>query len=622
MSVNSSKFGLNFNIIFSAIRTVATLLFFLFVSKIIVPSRGMDFSDEGHYLLSSDPSDSTDAWGWPYGWNLYFLYKISGFSISDFRTFGFVLLLFTNYRFSKKLFQTIEIVKTTQFSKLEAVFFQALITSSSLLFYAGFLRSPSYNWLNFIGLIVFLTGIFQLITYLSKPLLQINSTWIYKFEIAFGLFIVLPAKPSTVGFGIVTLFLVILVINNFKVALQISLQVILTIISIALLAIITKFWPLTVLDQFLQVLRMPPLVPNHTFLGASLDMAITPLKLLRSISLFPSTILLVSGVIIGLFSFLPKFKRFDRQLILIIVFWLTLFNLTIEFWRVRNFSVGIKRQQFWIENTLISKAFILLILIFLLYSFARVDRINFSSYSLKPFLTFSNLIYFNLIIALIAVGFGSSAGIIGKLTLGSSLLVSILATQIILLVKDSSLRISILFALNLFILFIVFIVFTGSYNNPYRSESLAKMTYPTKIGNHNSTILLDQKTANQIGNMRSAAFQSGFSKSTPTINIVYPSEVGMGYALGGRQSPTIHFIWFGYPDSFKQSEYLFARSAGRFNFKNSWILKSPNVKYKQESTSYINLMRVVQSKTMKKFPEEYTLVYKDSELELWKPELD
>jgi len=124
MSVNSSKFGLNFNIIFSAIRTVATLLFFLFVSKIIVPSRGMDFSDEGHYLLSSDPSDSTDAWGWPYGWNLYFLYKISGFSISDFRTFGFVLLLFTNYRFSKKLFQTIEIVKTTQFSKLEAVFFK------------------------------------------------------------------------------------------------------------------------------------------------------------------------------------------------------------------------------------------------------------------------------------------------------------------------------------------------------------------------------------------------------------------------------------------------------------------------------------------------------------------
>jgi len=84
MSVNSSKFGLNFNIIFSAIRTVATLLFFLFVSKIIVPSRGMDFSDEGHYLLSSDPSDSTDAWGWPYGWNLYFLYKISGFQLAIF----------------------------------------------------------------------------------------------------------------------------------------------------------------------------------------------------------------------------------------------------------------------------------------------------------------------------------------------------------------------------------------------------------------------------------------------------------------------------------------------------------------------------------------------------------
>ena len=599
-----------------------TLYFFYTISWVIAPSKGMDFSDEGHYLLSSDPSESTDAWGWPYGWNLHFLYKLSDFSIINFRIYGFVLLLFANYRFSRKLLQSLKIGMTIQFSKLETGLFHSFITSSSVLFYAGFLRSPGYNWLNFVGLIVFLTGTFQLITNLYKPLIPVSNKWFYKFEIALGLFIALPAKPSTVGFGLIILCLSILVIKNIRTALQTFLQVIFIIFSFIIFSIFTNFWPTTVLNQFSQVLRMPPLVPNHSLLGASLDLIITPLKLMKSLTAVPEAKLVFFILIFSFLNSFPKFRRIDRQYLFIITFWVALLSLAVHFWSLRDFNKSLSQKQFWLENISISNSYLILILFFIFYSFIRVERINFSRRELKSFITFSKLIYLNLIVSLFALGFGSSGGILRKLPLGASLLAAILASQVIILVKTLNLRTAILIALNSLVFLIVFVVFIGSYNNPYRSEGLSKMIYATKIGNHNSSIFLDQTTSYQINVLRSAAIVAGFSRSTPTINLVYPSEVGIGYALGGRQSPTIQFVWFGYPESLRQSKYLFSKSYGRFNFEDSWILKSPDEQYGTELSVLKDIIQDVQSRSSKKFPEKYALVYADNELELWKPALD
>lgn len=602
--------------------TSVRLYFFYTISRVIAPSKGMNFSDEGHYLLSSDPSELTDALGWPYGWNLHYLYKISDYSISDFRIYGFTLLLFTNYRFSRKLLQSLKIGMAIQFSKLETALFYSFITSSSLLFYAGFLRSPSYNWLNFVGLIVFLTGTFQLITHLYKPLIPLSNKWFYKFEIALGLFIALPAKPSTVGFGLISLCLSILAIKNLRTALQTFLQVILIIFSFIILSILTNFWPTTILNQFAQVLRMPPLTPNHTLLGASLDLIITPLKLMKSLAVVPEAKLVLFVFIFSFLNFFRKFRRFDRQYLFFIVFWVALLSLAIHFWSLRDFNKNLSQKQFWLENISISNSYLILILFFVLYSFIGVERINFSRRELKSFLTFSKLIYLNLIVSLLAFGFGSSGGILRKLPLSSSLLAAILASQVIVLVKSFNLRTSILVALNSFVFFIVLIVFIGSYNNPYRSEGLSKMVYPTKIGNHNSSIFLDQKTSNQINDLRNSAVGAGFSRYTPTINLVYPSEIGIGYALGGRQSPTIQFAWFGYSGSLSQSKYLLSKSYGRFDFEDSWILKSPDEQYGTELSILQDIIQDVQSRSRKKFPGKYTLVYEDNELELWKPVLD
>jgi hypothetical protein len=228
-------------------------------------------------------------------------------------------------------------------------------------------------------------------------------------------------------------------------------------------------------------------------------------------------------------------------------------------------------------------------------------------------------IFITLIISLIAIGFGSTSGIQGKLGLGSVFFSAVFIILVFFRVQNQQQRSSIILMFGIYLLSLIIIVFIGSAHNPYRSDDLAKMSRETIIGNHKSNILLTDSASKQIENLRKSAFASGFTVSTPTINLVYPSGVGFGYALGGRQSPTIHFVWFGYPETLRQSLYLFSVSEKRFDFRNAWILKSPDLSYGVEKPVLEDLLGDIESRSLRRFPSGYSLIYKDAELELWKP---
>ena len=307
MKLKLTKWTLKYRILTSILQKISLTIFFYICSQAIAPSKGMDFSDEGHYLLSADSSDPTDGWGWPYGWNLHLLFKVSNYSIESFRTYGLILLLLANYRFSRKLIETLNVGTKHKFSRIEVNSFKVLITSSSALFYAGFLRSPSYNWLNLVGIVVFLTGCIQLIAQLNFQHDLENKIWLYKIEISLGLFLTFPAKPSSIGFGLFSLFVSILIIKNLKYALKISVQIFIVIWLLVLLAILVKAWPSTIWQQASQVLKMPPLSPNHSLAGAILDLLLTPFNLLRNL-LMSSGIYIVIAALVFTYIF-SKFRK-------------------------------------------------------------------------------------------------------------------------------------------------------------------------------------------------------------------------------------------------------------------------------------------------------------------------
>jgi hypothetical protein len=596
------------------------LVFSYFLSIIIFPSKGVDFSDEGHYLLSADSSETSDAWGWPYGWNLQFLFKISGYSIANFRILGFMILVLVNYRFATKFIKSWTNNKINSYSKIEILLYKIIITSSVFLFYAGYLRSPSYNWLNLVGLTIFLTGLIQLITIKHDQCVDVARAWGCKFEISIGMFIALPAKPSTLGFGLVAIFLSIKSTKNWKSALNYSFQIVLMVSILVLIAVGSQFWPKTLISQVFQALQMPALTKNHTFSGALLDVALTPITILKSILMFIDIRMLLATLFF--LFFLAKFKKTNQEKLFLILFVGLVLSFSIRFWKLRDFKGSADQKQFWLENTLISNSFLVLIISFAIYQFIVFKSKNFG----KKVVNYENyptkIVYANIFISLMALGFGSSGGIFAKLTLGINFLTTVLVLQISSLIRNSVVRKLFVISLLCHIFVIQVIVFTGSYHNPYRSESLQKMKYPTKIGNHNTSILLDYGTSVKINSLRIAASSAGFTKTTPTINLGYPSQVGIGYALGGRQSPTIHFVWFGYANSLEQSKYLITRSESRFNFEDAWVLKSSDAQYGNEFDNFQEIIEFIYSKGAGEFPRDFVLVYKDSKIELWKPSLD
>ena len=572
----------------------------------------MDFTDEGHYLLSSDPYSKSDAWGWPYGWNLQTIFRFLDFSISNFRIFGVLALLLASLRLASSIKLLFYKISDNSLSGLEKLSIDVSITTGSLFFYSGFLRTPSYNWLNVLGLILCCSAILRL-----SVIPKNNSSMRARANLEFilGLFIFLPAKPSSVGFMLFASFVALAFLNGFKFSCKQTLTSLCGLVTFSFLAVLLNFWPDTVFSQISLVIEMPRLSPSHSLSGAIADLVNTPKRLYHSLIAFPPRFLLIGIPLTVLVAKVFRLKRsYLLRLALLYYFFCLAFLLGYSY--IQNVSIKNNPSTFnWIENSNISNSILLLIPILGYVFFETRSDVNGKKLPSRfPYLEGSIFLF-----ALMAIGFGSTSGIQGKLTLGTVFIVSIILIGILLNLKLGKLRTSVMGSFSIFLVCLLLLVFSGSSDNPYRSEPLINMTRLTLVGNHNSSIYLPDFESREIERLRESAFDQGFKSSTPTINLVYPSGVGFGYALGGRQSPTIQFAWFGYPTSLAQSVYLIEQTESRFDFKNAWILVSPTSSYSNETLAYKGIISKIQKVTGLEFPTNYVSVYTSSKLKLWKP---
>jgi hypothetical protein len=360
---------------------------------------------------------------------------------------------------------------------------------------------------------------------------------------------------------------------------------------------------------------MPPISPFHTLPGAINDLINTPKRLVMSFAAYEPRILLLGMIItLGLSRFLRI--QFIRYLPFVqIYFVFSLVYILNYSWNLNKTQNRIPSNFNWVENANISNAIFLLMLLALFLTYDQNDR----SKVPKEILINISIIVIAFTFALVSIGFGSTSGIQGKISTGPVFLVGMCLTWITIASHTRKIRSATLLTVGFFLLSLIVIVFLGSSQNPYRSDDLATMKHKTLVGNHDSTIFLTSSKSRQIQDLRSSAFDAGFKVSTPTINLVYPSGVGYGYVLGGRQSPTIQFVWFGYPASLEQSLFLFEASDRRFDYRNAWILKSTDSSYGIEKRDLEILIDQIQVRSSRRFPVDYSLIYRDSSLELWKP---
>ena len=121
---------------------------------------GVDFTDEGLYLLETGGLNTNAVWGIPYGKVLRPLFILSGYNIGLYRALSFSLLTILHISVFKEVLRLNQIETLTSKS---SVFFGSFFVLTSFLFFNGlFIRTPGYNYVNYISLVLFVYGVLRL----------------------------------------------------------------------------------------------------------------------------------------------------------------------------------------------------------------------------------------------------------------------------------------------------------------------------------------------------------------------------------------------------------------------------------------------------------------------------
>ncbi|MDZ4824891.1 MAG: hypothetical protein SGJ13_00305 [Actinomycetota bacterium] len=127
-------------------------------------NRGVDFTDEGMYLLSADAQSSEASFHNPFGRYTRVLYRLAGFDIARFRAIGEVSLALAAAGLGDRVAVASARLRHVRASVPVRVATAAALISAALHYYTLYLTTPSYNWLNLFGILVAAAGLIDALT--------------------------------------------------------------------------------------------------------------------------------------------------------------------------------------------------------------------------------------------------------------------------------------------------------------------------------------------------------------------------------------------------------------------------------------------------------------------------
>lgn len=252
------------------------------VDVLLASDRGVDLTDESLYLLDADPPRPYDAFGFPYGWMTGPLFRAVDGDIARFRTLGGVLLVLATGLLAHHALRFADArtgIASSTGTRLSHALVVGSIGTTGLLYYVGLplLRTPSYNWLNLVGILVSLSGVF--LACRSGKRIPAASL------IAVGMFLAMHAKPTT-PFLLAAASMPLLART---LGARATLRLVGATIGIggalATVAWFSPLWPMDPLTPFLRGVRIPPSAGGHDPLNAARLLALSPLELARGVFL-------------------------------------------------------------------------------------------------------------------------------------------------------------------------------------------------------------------------------------------------------------------------------------------------------------------------------------------------
>ncbi len=125
--------------------------------------RGLDFTDEGMYLLSADARSAESSFHNAFGRYTQVLYRLAGHDVARFRVLGVVLLVVAAAALGDRIAVLAGRLRGHAVGGPVRIASGAALVSACLHYYVLMLLTPSYNWLNLVGIVLMMAAVAHLI---------------------------------------------------------------------------------------------------------------------------------------------------------------------------------------------------------------------------------------------------------------------------------------------------------------------------------------------------------------------------------------------------------------------------------------------------------------------------
>jgi hypothetical protein len=603
-----------------AMGTLVVVALWMLLSLILASDRGLDITDEGLYLLAADPPSAIAHWGFPWGWHAAPLFALVGHDIAAFRTAGAVLLVLAGAWLGRASVAGAMTFRGSRHTtpcraRLLALAGAGIGGVGSLLYYQGLLRTPSYNWVNLIGILIAAAALVSLLARLQRPSAHPAGSLLLAAAAGIGMFVTLPAKPTTAAILLALEVVMLVVVVGWRSARFAVVSLAAAVASLAV-AVALGLWPSDFPDVFASAIAMPrgsgqgtiaalallltlpgEIVTSFIDLGAVLAVGASLVGILLAAALLPGVaqrpwlrvlgiVTATAGALLALAAGLSSYAELDLPPYAIgalVTACLVMIAACAGLVRADPQTperAGLERGG---ERVRVAALLGYLLVLPFVFSLGSAWR---------PYETASE----------------------------AAVLLLIAATVALVMVRGRRLQ-----AFGLACLVTFTVVSTGavlwqSHQQPFKSRPIARDVVPLQVGTHGSSLLVDPDLAAVVTSLKAQAAQNGWVPGSPMVGTVWTWTSTVPYALGARVPESLMLTLLGSDVTEEIARFNVQLDADEYPYADAWVLTTPDANLDAAQREEIaRVQRVLDDASGLTFPEDYACVAAAGNFRLWRP---
>lgn len=581
---------------------LAFAVFWPFFAVTLRSNYGFDLTDEALHILGA--REGKDAnWRFPWGWHSAPLFSLVEGDISGLRTAGASLLALAGVALGASAARVIEPSNRADHETGHNTFWLMVILGaiSTFLFYTGMLRSPSYNWVNLMGVLLAATGVMLALARpeeLRRPIgsYALGSAML----VGFGFFVSVVAKPSTPLLFVALSIFSMLFVASWGSVLWYLFHASLASVGFGSLAVAAGVWPY---DFAVALFRPNSLgLVNDPAALAVVDVVRLPLTLLEDLSR-PSSLHAVPfwlglGLLILSYTF-PGRKRI-----------LMLTGAVIGAFAVVNYVLVGGGADFSLEPLIRRGQSEVVTGLLLLFAISLALHLSCKSASLLSIRDYRSRISAAVILLLgipFIFGFGSLNGVYRQSLLGG--IGFVLAVLLLLMAFRGRKLLLARVSLGVALTAVIAIVAVDSYRAPYHIAPFEDQVWPVSItGDPKARIYVDGDTADYVSRLREIFREGGFQADDSIVISGWPWSAAEPLILDSPTPSSLMLTVGGYEGSGRVGVQNI-RNEKNLDFRSAWLVV-PNLDSlgTDDRRDILEMLEEVSTHSTLTFPEDYSLL--------------